>query len=82
MGENVILLFEINDQIKEKHGLKQKIKANKMKIDELSHGQTNMDDGMLFEGDIHMELRAQDLKIDELTRQIEEYQQSNQLMRQ
>lgn len=36
----------------------------------------------MFDGDIGMELRAQDLKIDELTRQIEEYQQSNEMLRQ
>lgn len=39
-------------------------------------------DGLMFDGDIGMELRAQDLKIDELTRQIEEYQQSNEMLRQ
>lgn len=36
MHENVYLLFEINDQIKEKHALKQKIRENKLRISELS----------------------------------------------
>lgn len=82
MVENVYLLFEINDQIKEKHALKQKIRENHMRIQELTSGQTNIDsDGALFDGDIQRELRMQDLQIEELTRQIEEYQQSNEMLR-
>lgn len=83
MHENVYLLFEINDQIKEKHALKQKIRENKMRVDELTGGRSTMDnEGALFDGDIQRELRMQDLQIEELTRQIEEYQQSNEMLRQ
>lgn len=83
MQENVYLLFEINDQIKEKHVLKQKIRENRMRIDELSSGQANLDgDGALFDGDIQRELMGANSTIQELTQQIEEYQQSNEMLRQ
>ena len=83
MQENVYLLFEINDQIKEKHALKQKIKENYMRINELSNGAANYDDqAAMFDGDIDRELRMQDLQIEELARQVEEYQQSNEMLKQ
>lgn len=39
----------------------------------------NLGDG---EGDYARELKMQDLQIDELTRQIQEYEQANEMMRQ
>lgn len=81
MSENVYLLFEINDQIKEKHALRQKIRQNYMKIAELSNGPTDGGEGAMFDGDIQRELKMQDLQIEELSRQIEEYQQGNEMLR-
>lgn len=34
-----------------------------------------------YEGDLGRELKMQDLQIDELTRQIQEYEQANEMMR-
>jgi len=79
MGENVYLLQEINDQKKECHALKQKIKTNEIKIQEYTMG------GKLgggFDGDLDRELKMQDMQIDELTRQIHDVEQSNEMMRQ
>jgi len=36
----------------------------------------------MFDGDIDRELRMQDLQIEELARQVEEYQQSNEMLKQ
>ena len=81
MSENVYLLYEINDQRKECHALRQKIKQNQLQIAELTMGGgANLGDG--FDGDLGRELRMQDLQIDELTRQIQEYEQANEMMRQ
>ena len=65
MSENVQLLKEINDQRIEKHALKQQIKQNQLKINQLSMGA----DGM-FGGDMDQELKVQDMEIDDLTQQI------------
>ena len=67
MSENVYLLYEINDQRKECHALRQKIKQNEMTIDELTMGTTGQG-GDNFGGDMNREIKMQDLQIDELTR--------------
>ena len=82
MSENVYLLFEINDQIKEKHALKQKIRENNLRISELTGNTQNMDnDGSMFDGDMQRDLMIQDRNIEELTRQIDQYEQSNEMFR-
>ena len=54
-----------------------------MRINELTGNTSNMDnEGALFDGDIQLELRIQDREIEELTRQIEQYEQSNEMLRQ
>jgi hypothetical protein len=58
-------LKEINDQRIECHALKQQIKQNQLKINQLSMGA----DGM-YGGDIEQELQAQNMDIEDLTQQI------------
>lgn len=82
MHENVYLLFEINDQIKEKHALKQKIRENKLRISELTGNSSPDNDAGLFDGDIQTELRTQDHDIKELQRVIEEFTNSNEMLKQ
>lgn len=77
MSENVQLLKEINDQRIEKHALKQQIKQNQLKINQLSMGV----DGM-YGGDIEQELKGQDMEIDDLTQQIQQYEEQNNILRQ
>lgn len=79
MSENVQLLQEINDQRKECHALRQKIKNNQLQIAEMSMGSTQ---GGMFGGDVDRELKMQDLQIEELTRQIQDYEQNNEMLRQ
>ena len=81
MHENVYLLSEINDQCKEKHALKQKIRENKMRISELTGNAPMDNDAALFDGDIERELNVQDNEIKELQRVIEEYSQSNEMLK-
>ena len=84
MTENVQLLQEINDQRKECHALRQKIRHNELQIQELGMGGAGGLDGQggMFEGDIGRELKMQDLQIEELHRQINEVEQQNELLRQ
>lgn len=79
MSENVQLLHQINDQFKECHALRQKIKQNEMMLRGDSGDYENM--GGMFGGDLDKESRMQDMQIDELTRQIQEYDQSNEMLR-
>lgn len=65
MSENVQLLHQINDQYKECHALRQKIKQNEMMLVDNPNDFTN--NGM-FGGDLEKESKFQDMRIDEITR--------------
>ena len=77
MSENVYLLQEINDQRKECHALKQKIKQNQEKIDELMRGGAGFGGSQLEE-----QIREQENIIQGLVQQINEFDQNNEMMRQ
>jgi len=75
MSENVILLQEINDQRKEVKALQIKIRQNEKRIDDLQKGGG-------YDGDALMEeVQRQDMTIQDLLKQINEYEaQNNELM--
>ena len=56
--------------------MKQQIKQNQLKINQLSMGA----DGM-YGGDIDQELKAQDMDIEDLTQQIQQYEEQNNIIR-
>ena len=51
-----------------------------MLISEIGMGSTGNMEG--YEGELGHELKMQDMQIEELTRQIQDYEQSNEMMRQ
>jgi len=51
-----------------------------MQIAEMGMGSTG--GGGMFDGDVGRELKMQDLQIEELTRQIQDYEQNNEMLRQ
>lgn len=75
MSENVILLQEINDQRKEVKALQIKIRQNEKRIEDLQKGGG-------YDGDALMEeVQRQDMTIQDLLKQINEYEaQNNELM--
>mmetsp|Transcript_4420 Transcript_4420/g.6471 ORF Transcript_4420/g.6471 Transcript_4420/m.6471 type:complete len:101 (-) Transcript_4420:267-569(-) len=77
MSENVYLLQEINDQRKECHALNQKININRQKIEDLKTG------GLFSgpDGDIQRELQRMDMEIEELSRQLNDFEHSNNIIK-
>jgi hypothetical protein len=77
MSENVYLLQEINVQKKELHSLLQKIKENKKKIDEMQ-----VNGGMPIDSELLKDIKMVDMDIEDLTAQIQDIEERNDMMRQ